>query len=56
MAFVLKGNTQEQVTSDLAPTVEPQAVLHFHNNLAISSAPLASGPIGGAVLMRIPNE
>lgn len=52
IGIVFKAQTQEislpeRVSSDLAPTVSPEAVLQFQRYNSISTAPLLSGPICG---------
>lgn len=47
LGFVLKGHSQERVSSDLAPTVDSEVVLQFEQRLSLSSAPLSMGPLCG---------
>ena len=56
VVFVLKGQTEEQVTSDLAPTVEYEAVIEFQRMNSLSSAPLLSGPLCGSSFVGTLNE
>lgn len=59
LGFVFKGQTQEiimpeqRVSSDLAPTVPPEAVVQFQRFNTLSSAPLLSGPLCGNNLIGI---
>lgn len=56
IAFVLKGQTEEHVSSDLAPTVEPEAIIEFQRMNTLSSAPLSSGPLCGPSFVSKLNE
>lgn len=54
IGFVLKGHSQEQVSSDLAPTVDPEVVMQFEQRLSLSSAPLSMGPLCGPSFSELP--
>lgn len=54
LGFVFKGQTQERVSSDLIPTVDPEVVLKFEQRLSLSSAPLSMGPLCGPSFIELP--
>lgn len=54
LGFVFKGQTQGRVSSDLIPTVDPEAVLQFEQRLSLSSAPLSMGPLCGPSFIELP--
>ena len=57
IVFVLKGQTEERVSSDLTPTVDPEAVIKFQQYNTLSSGPLGSAPLcAGPVPVRISHE
>lgn len=54
LGFVFKGHTEELVSSDLAPRIEPEVVIQFQQRLSLSSAPLSTGPLCGPSLVGSP--
>jgi len=51
LGFVFKGQTEELVSSDLAPRIESEVVIEFQQRLSLSSAPLSTGPLCGPILV-----
>lgn len=54
IGFVLKGHSQEQVSSDLAPRVDPEVVIQFERRMSLSSAPLSMGPLCAPSISELP--